>query len=159
MFVTNIDRQPQAGWRLSPALLVAMAVSVVLGLIGGSAYLWAPERAGSLFMAMFLWTLLSATGTALARCVIERVRRGELKRGLLIGFEMSFPLTTCYLVTVALVSAGAPVEAAVPGADVLTAMRPDVLAVAPICYAATLVVALITGPLYALTSPFQTFKK
>jgi hypothetical protein len=149
------DSPPQP-WRFSPAIPVAVAVSVVLGLIGGAAFVWGtPQRAWNAFFATFFWMLISVAGTSLVRCMRERVRRGEWRRGLRISCEMGFPLTTAYLATVALVSAAAG-PAMVPLADGSTVpSRPDMLVVAPVCFAFTMVVILLTGPLYAFTSPFR----
>jgi hypothetical protein len=49
--------------RTSPAFLISAVVGLILGLIGGSAFLWAtPRRAWEIFTAAFLWTLIAAAG-------------------------------------------------------------------------------------------------
>jgi hypothetical protein len=124
--------------RVSPAFLIALGVSLLLGLLGGSAFLWAtPRRAWELATAAFLWTLISAAGTTIGRFFVERVRRGNWRHGLWIAAAQSFPLTTVFLLAAALVAG------------------PAILAPsAPLAYAATLAVALIMGALGVLTSPF-----
>jgi hypothetical protein len=124
--------------RVSPAFLIALGVGLLLGLLGGSAFHWAaPRRAWELATAAFLWTLISAAGTTIGRFFVERVRRGSWRHGLWIAAAQSFPLTTVFLLAAVLVAG------------------PAILAPsAPIAYAATLAVALITGALGVLTSPF-----
>lgn len=132
-----------------------MGISSMLGLIGGSAFLWAgPDRAWDVFMAGFLWTLLVAVGSGLFRCFTERLRRGEWKRGIAIGCEMSFPLTTLYMVAAALITALISEDYVLHNGTVVTS-KPDMLLVAPLFYACTLVVAIVIGPVYVLTSPFK----
>lgn len=134
---------------------IALAVSGLLGLIAGSAFLWASiERAWNIFLAGFLWTLISAAGTALLRCVRERLRYGDWRRGLQIGSVMTFPLTTLYLLMVGLTSAGARSDLALLADGSSVARRPDLIAVAPVLYGITLLLAFFVGPLYALTSPY-----
>lgn len=125
--------------RVSPAFLIALAVALALGLLGGWAFHWAaPRRAWELATAAFLWTLISAAGTTIGRFFGERVRRGGWRRGLWIAAAQSLPLTTAFLLAAALVAG------------------PAILApAAPIAYAATLAVALVTGALGVLTSPFR----
>lgn len=124
--------------RVSPAFLIALAVATVLGLVGGSGFLWAPpRRAWEILTAAFLWTLISAAGTTIGRFFGERVRRGNWRRGLWLAGVQSFPLTTLFLVAAALVGGPGTLAAALP-----------------VCYSATLAVALCTGALGVLTSPF-----
>lgn len=143
-------------WRLSRVHLLAMAVSTVLGLAAGSAFLWAaPRQAWGIFLAGFLWMLIVATATALVRCVRERLGRGEWRRGLALGCEMTFPPTTLFLLGAALASAGVQPEMLALSHGALVASKPDMLTVAPLFYTASLVMALVVGPLYVLTSPFK----
>ncbi len=124
---------------VSPAFLIPLAVSAVLGAIGGSAFRWAaPLQAWNIFIAAFLWTLLAAAGTTIGRFAGERLRRGNWRRGLWLAHLQSFPLTTVFLLAAALGSAGA-------------ALGPSVI---PVLYACTLVVALALAALGVLTSPF-----
>ena len=136
--------------------LIGMAISSVLGLFAGSAFLWAePRQAWSIFLAGFLWTLIAATGTALVRCVRERLQRGEWRRSAILGLAMTFPPTTFYMLGAALASAGIQAEQIVQPNGVIIASKPDMLSVAPIFYSASLAIAFIVGPFYALTSPFK----
>ena len=131
--------------KVSPAFLIALAVSSLLGAIGGSAFIWASQdRAWNIFTAAFLWTLISAAGTALGRYVGERLQRGSWRRGLWIAGVMSFPLTTVYSLVAFGISSAA--EASV---------RPRISAVLPFFYGATLVLALCVGLSWVLTSPFR----
>lgn len=124
---------------VSPAFLIPLAVSALLGAIGGTAFSWAgPARAWNIFIAAFLWTLISAAGTTIGRYAAERVRRGEWGRGLRLAIVQSFPLTTAFLLVAALASAGA-----------------GLLPTAPVLYGCTLAVALPVAALGVLTSPYR----
>ena len=126
--------------RLAPALLIPLVVSALLGLVGGSAFVWADlSRAWNIFIAAFLWTLISAAGTTIGRYSFERLRRGEWRRGLEIAFVQSLPLTTLFLAVAALASANPLV----------------ILGLAPVPYVCTLVVALACAALGVLTSPYR----
>jgi hypothetical protein len=140
--------------RFSIFLLSALASSTLLGIIVGFSFWWAaPERAWDHLIAGFLWVMLIAVGTGLARSVRERIQRGEWRRGLAVGCEMTFPPVTLYMLAVALVSLGAAeVTILTDGTNVVS--RPDMLAVAPIFYGVTMAVAVFIGPVYMLTSPF-----
>ncbi|MFQ3661935.1 MAG: hypothetical protein SNJ69_06020 [Chloroflexaceae bacterium] len=125
---------------MSLAFIVSLSVSAILGVIGGAAFRWTfPEQAWNIFIATFLWTLMSAAGTAIGRCSLERVRRGQWRRGLWIANVQTFPLTTAFLVTSAVVSAG-------------KIFVPELL---PILYGCTLVVALTAAVLGVLASPYR----
>lgn len=124
---------------VSPAFLIPLAVSAVLGAIGGSAFRWAaPAQAWNIFIAAFLWTLIAAAGTTIGRYAGERLRRGQWRRGLWLAHLQSFPLTTAFLLVAAAASAGA-------------ALSPTVV---PVLYACTLVVALALAALGVLSSPY-----
>ncbi len=82
------------------------------------------DRAWNIFLAGFLWTLLLATATALVRCVRERLQRGDRWNGM----EQV--------------------------GNVMVTTRPYLLAVAPVFYASSLLVAIAVGPVHAPTSPF-----
>ncbi|MCX7791707.1 MAG: hypothetical protein N2378_13785 [Chloroflexaceae bacterium] len=125
---------------MSLTFVVSLAVSATLGVIGGAAFRWTfPEQAWNIFVATFLWTLMAAAGTAIARCSRERVRRGQWRRGLWIANIQTFPLTTAFLVTSAVVSAG-------------KIFVPELL---PILYGCTLVVAITAAVLGVLASPYR----
>lgn len=124
---------------ISAAFLIPLGVSAVLGAIGGTAFRWAgPEQAWNIFIAAFLWTLISAAGTTIGRFAGERVRRGQWRRGLWLAHVQSFPLTTIFLLVAALGSAQAAL-----------------LPTAPVLYACTLAVALPVAALGVLTSPYR----
>lgn len=127
-----------------PPLGVALAVSAVLGAIGGSAFHWAGGRAWDVFIAAFLWTLIAAAGTALGCYVGERLVRGAWRRGAWIAGLLTFPLTTVYSLVAFSFSATAESQ-----------RRPDAVAVLPVFYLATLVVAIFLGLSWILTSPFR----
>jgi Kef-type K+ transport system membrane component KefB len=123
----------------SPAFLIPLAVSGLLGAIGGSAFRWAaPEHAWNIFTAAFLWTLISAAGTTIGRFAGERLRRSQWRRALWLAHLQSFPLTTVFLLVAALFSARA-------------ALVPSLL---PVLYSATLTVALALATLGVFTSPY-----
>lgn len=125
---------------MSLTFVVSLAVSAGLGVIGGAAFRWTfPEQAWNIFVATFLWTLMSAAGTAIARYSLERVRRGQWRRGLWIAHIQTFPLTTAFLITSAVVSAG-------------KIFVPELL---PILYGCTLVVALAVAVMGVLASPYR----
>ncbi len=143
--------------QVTPLHLVAMLISMLLGLVAGSSFLWAaPRQAWSIFLAGFLWTLIVSLGAALLRCQREQLRRGEWLRGVVLGCMMIFPQTTLYMLAVALILAGVEANVSVQAYDVFVANKPDWLEVAPIFYAASLVMVLVVGPLYVLTSPFKS---
>lgn len=122
---------------VSPIFLVALAVSAALGSVSGAAFrLTSPGQAWNIFIATFLWTLIAAAGTTIGRFAVERVRRGNWRRGLWLANVQSFPLTTVFL----LVAAG------LGGALSLS--------VVPVLYGCTLILALIMAALGVLTSPY-----
>jgi hypothetical protein len=124
--------------RVSSIFLIALGASALLGLAGGSGFLWAsPRRAWEILTAALLWTLIVAAGTTIGRFYTERVRRGDWRHGLWIVTAQTFPLTTALLLAAALVADFTIIPTA-----------------APVCYAATLAVALVTGLPGILTSPF-----
>lgn len=124
--------------KVSPAFLIPLGVSALLGWIGGSAFRWVgAEQAWNLFTAAFLWTLISAAGTTIGRFAGERVRRGNWRRGLWLANTQTFPLTTVFLGSALIV--GAP-----SGGSVVV-----------ILYLCTLVVAVAMSLLGVLSSPYR----
>ncbi|NJN19701.1 MAG: hypothetical protein HC822_27415 [Oscillochloris sp.] len=124
----------------SPALLISLAVTTVLGLIGGLAFRGGNDmEAWNLFIAMFLWTLISAAGTIIGRFSIERVHRGDWQHGLRLASVQSFPLMICFSGIAAL--CGAPIV----GSTIF------------ILFGSTLIVALTVCILGVLTSPFKRY--
>lgn len=126
---------------ISPALLIALGVSSLLGLAGGAGLRWAaPEQGWNLFTAAFLWTLITAAGTTIGRFTVERVRQGEWRRALRIALIQSLPLTTSFLFVAGLLSMGLALTAA-------TLL---------IFYGVTLTLALVLTVLGVVSSPFRT---
>jgi hypothetical protein len=124
--------------QVSPTFLISLAVSTLLGLAGGAGFLWAePRRAWEILTAAFLWSLIASAGTTIGRFFGERVRRGNWRRGLWLAGAQSFPLTTLFLLAASLAAGFAILPVA-----------------APVCYVATLAIALLTGVMGVLTSPF-----
>jgi hypothetical protein len=122
---------------VSPVFLISLAVSAILGSLGGVAFRMAdPIPAWNIFIAAFLWTLIAAAGTTIGRFAGERVRRGNWRRGLWLAHVQSFPLTTVFLL----------VAASLGGA-----LAPSVI---PVLYGCTLVVALVMAAIGVLTSPY-----
>lgn len=123
--------------RPSPAFLIPLAVSALLGAAGGSAFLWSGgQRAWEILTAAFLWTLIAAAGTTIGRYAGERLRRGEWRRGLRIAAAQSLPLATAFLLCAGAV--GAPIG-------------PSVI---PLAFGAALLVAATTGIMGIITSPY-----
>ncbi len=148
--------QAMRSMHVSAIHLVGLGISLILGLFAGSAFWWAsPEQAWNIFLAGFLWTLLTAMGTAIVRFMRERVQRGDWWHGIAIGCEMTFPLTTLYMLGVVLMTLSLPAGGMVEIRGLMVASRPHMLAVAPVFYTVSLVLAIVLGPLYALTSPFK----
>ncbi len=132
----------------SAAQLVALGLCTLIGLIVGSSFLWTDlDRAWTNLVAGFLWVLVISAASSIVRFVRERIRRGEWRRGIALGCEMTFPTTTMYMLAIGMASLGA--------AEMI---RPDLLMVAPIFYSITLVLAVLVGPVYMLTSPFGTLQ-
>lgn len=123
--------------RVSPVFLIPLAVSALLGMIGGGSFRWAGEpQAWNIFTAAFLWTLISAAGTTIGRFAGERLRRGAWGQGLRLAAIQSFPLTTSFLLISLLL--GAPLAPAV----------------GVVLYSCTLVIALFVAILGVMTSPY-----
>ncbi len=134
--------------------LGALTVVFLIGLLVGSTFLWAaPPQAWDYTIAGFLWVLLIAAGSGLVRAFRERIKRGEWQRCLALGCEMTFPLTTMYILGMVLASAGAA-ETALLANGTSVAGKPDLLVLVPVYYSVTLIIALLLGPAYMLTSPF-----
>lgn len=130
-----IERRPA---RISLIFLIALTVAALLGIVGGTAFRWAAsQRAWEILTAAFLWSLILSAGTTIARFYIERVRRGNWRRGLWLAGAQSFPLTTLFLLAASLVGGLTILPAAIP-----------------FCYVATLAVALLNSTLGVLKSPF-----
>jgi hypothetical protein len=125
---------------VSPAFLIAAAVSALLGLIGGSAVYWLEQRSFSIYIAGLLWTLISAIGTGFGRCAGERLPRGAWRRCLWIAGVQTFPLVTVYLM-------------------IALALQPraELFATIPIIYTCTLGVALFIALSWGFTSPYRTY--
>jgi hypothetical protein len=131
--------------RITSQLLVALSVSALLGLIGGSAFYWAgPTRAWNIFVAAFLWTLIASAGTTLGCYVGERLPRGQWSRTFWVAGVLSFPLTIVYALVAFWLIHGTPLAA-----------PPQPNSVLPFFFAATLAVALCVALSWALSSPFR----
>jgi hypothetical protein len=146
-------------FKFSVFQLISLALSVVVGAIVGSSFVWAPpENAWTYLMVGFLWVLIISAATGLGRCVRERLQRGDWVRGIAIGSEMSFPNTTMFLLGVMLSSLNAP-ETTVLASGASVVSKPDLVMIVPIFYSITLAMAIIIGPVYTLTSPFGVKQK
>jgi hypothetical protein len=125
----------------------------ILGLLVGTSFVWArTDRAWDHMITGFLWVMLVAVGTGLVRSMRERIGRGEWRRSLAVGCEMTFPSTTMYLLGVALVSWIATATPLLSSANMVTLT--EVLRLAPVYYAIALAIALFLGPFCMLTSPY-----
>ncbi|MFV9505041.1 MAG: hypothetical protein AB4911_10810 [Oscillochloridaceae bacterium umkhey_bin13] len=126
---------------LSPAFVIALAVSSLLGFAGGAGLRWAgPEQGWNLFTAAFLWTLITMAGTTIGRFTVERVRQGEWRRAIRIALIQSLPLTTIFLIVATLLSTGEALSAAAP----------------LIFYGVTVILALVLIVLGVVGSPFRS---
>jgi vacuolar-type H+-ATPase subunit I/STV1 len=134
--------------------LAALGAASIIGLIVGYSFVWAtPSRAWDFVIAGLLWVLLISGVMSLARCMQERLPRGDWWRGIAIGCEMTFPVITLYMLGLLLASLGAA-DMVVLADGSQVAGRPHVLEIAPLFYGISLLMALLLGPGYAWTSPF-----
>jgi hypothetical protein len=108
-------RDVRARWGApSPAFLVALAVSAVLGAIGGLALrLLDPPFDWNVFTAAGLWMLISAAGTTIGRASGEKLRRGDWRRAFWLAGVQTLPLATVFLLVAALLGPGFPLIPAV----------------------------------------------
>lgn len=142
---------------LKPLRLAPIVISTLLGLISGSAFLWADlDRAWAIYLGGFLVTLTVAVATASVRCVREQVQRGQWWRGFSLGLATTFPATTLYLAAAALISVGIPHADVLLPNGVLVTSKPDLLKMAAPFYTSSSVLAMVTGPIFMLTSPFRS---
>ncbi|NJL33213.1 MAG: hypothetical protein HC893_04340 [Chloroflexaceae bacterium] len=112
---------------------------------------------GIIFLGGTLWVLLVSAGTGLARCFYERIQRNAWRRGIIVGLQMALFPMTLFLVSMAVTSAGAA-ELVRSASGELVLHRPDIFALAPICYGVALTLGLVLGPSFALTSPFGVWR-
>lgn len=128
---------------------------IVLGLLAGFSFVWAgPDDGSNHLITAFLWVLIASTAMTIAYATVNRVQRGEWLRCLELGAVMMLLPTTLYLLGLVLAAGGAASTVLLPdGSNV--AGRPDVLNVAPILYGAALLMAVLVGPGYMLTSPYK----
>jgi hypothetical protein len=140
--------------RVSVFQKAALGLSSFIGVLVGIAFLQDdPRPAWTCLFGGFLTVMLIMGITGLGRCVQQRIRRGEWRRCLILGSTATFPATTCYILAVWLVSLGTRHEPMM--LDGFPLSHPSLLAVAPGVYLVTLVLALLVGPGYMLTSPFK----
>lgn len=150
----RLEHFPLLAPRRLPTYLVPLLLSTLLGIIAGSAFYWAAlDLAWNIFIAGFLWTLIVGVGSLIAQFVCEQVRQGEWRRGLVIACKAMLPPTTLYMLTVTLVTIGIAAERElVPG---VLPDKPHMLTIVPLFCLITLVIALLLGSAYVLTSPFR----
>ncbi len=141
-------------WQLAQPL--ALLASAALGAYSGWTFRYGNlSLAWLLFIFGFVWVLLISTGLGLWLSFRSRLARGDWRAGLHIGFASAFPLATLYLAAVALLTAPiALVSVPLAGGGQALA-RPDYLRHFPVLYFCSLVVGLLSGPLFAAWSPWR----
>lgn len=147
-------RQSRAfDWYLAQPIMVIAAG--VYGLIAGRMF-----HSGNLplawtaFIFGYVAVLTMELGLAFFLCYRSRLRRGDYRGGFHIGLASAFSLTTVFLGGIALTTLGLESGTVYFNGTVLRT-RPDLLYQMPIFYGCSLLVGLISGPLYALTSPLR----
>ncbi len=88
------------------------------------------------------------------RCTHGHVQRGDWWNGIVPGFEMTFLITTL-MIPVGVITIDPPVDGMKQVDTVMVLTRPNLLAVASVFYASRLMIAIVVGSVYTLTSPFR----
>lgn len=149
-------RSQQAAFRWTIAQPIAIGACALLGAFSG----WMFSRdnlpfAWIMFLFGFVWVLIISLLLGLILAYRTRLARADWRAALHIGFASAFPTATAYLALMALLTWR--IELMVvdlpTGGQALS--RPDLLRHAPVLYLCSLVVGLISGPLYAAASPLQ----
>jgi hypothetical protein len=148
------SQQPAFRWTLAqPA---AIGVCALLGAFSG--WLFSRDNlpfAWIMFLFGFVWVLIISLLLGLILAYRVRLVRADWRAALHIGLASAFPTATAYLALMALLTW--PIKLALielpTGGQALS--RPDLLRHAPVLYLCSLVVGLISGPLYAAASPLQ----
>ena len=141
-------------WRMAQP--IALALSVAMGLLSG--WMFGQSNlslAWMLFLFGFIWVLMFSLALGMWISYRTRLVRGDWRAALHVGFASTFPLATVYFAAVALLTFAIPLVAVpVPsGAKVLS--RPDFLRHFPVMYACSLIVGVLSGPVFALWSPWR----
>ncbi|MBA3946668.1 MAG: hypothetical protein H0X37_19155 [Herpetosiphonaceae bacterium] len=146
-------RSPVYDWHLAQPILLFIAAGY--GFVAG--WLFHGKNlplAWTMFIFGYVAVLTFEMGLALFLCYRTRLRRGDYRGGFHIGLASAFSLTTIFLGAVAVASRGiADGHVLFNGTPLLT--HPNLLHQVPVLYSASLIVGLITGPLYAHTSPLR----
>ena len=149
MNIAYLHSAPRAAFRWRLAQPLALALSGALGAASGAAFgRGSLGFAWMLFLFGFVWVLMISVALGIWLAVRARLARADWRAGLHIGLASAFPPATVYMVVVALLTAHIPLGNVVfpNGAHALS--RPDIL------YCCTLVVSLLSGPLFAVWSPW-----
>jgi len=144
---------PRAAFRWRLAQPIAILVAAGLGVFSGwsfhgdnLAFAW------MMFLFGFVWVLMLSVALGMWIAYRARVRRGDWRAGLHVGFASAFPLATVYLGLVALLTWSIPLTNVAVGAGHALS-RPDHLRHFPVLYACSLLVGVLSGPLFAAWSP------
>ncbi len=158
-FHTYIAERPAFRWRLEQPLAILLAAG--LGILSGWAFGNGSNLgfAWMLFLFGFVWVLIISVALGMWLAVRSHLARGDWRAALHIGFASVFPTTTVYMVMVVLMTAAIPlVNITFPnGAHALA--RPDFLRHFPVLYFCSLIAGLMSGPLFALWSPWKRMER
>lgn len=148
------SQQPAFRWWLVQPL--AIGLCALLGAFSG--WLFTRDNlpfAWIMFLFGFVWVLIISLLLGLILAYRTRLGRADWRAALHIGLASAFPPATAYLALTALLTW--PIKLAqidLPGGGQALS-RPDLLRHAPVLYLCSLVVGMISGPLYAASSPIQ----
>lgn len=146
-------RNPIYDWHLSQPLILIVAASY--GLISGRLFHGSNlPLAWTVFIFGYITMLVLELGLAFFLCYRTRLRRGDYRGGLHLGLASAFSITTMFLGAVALTTFGLP-DGQVMFRGTLMRLRPDLVRQVPVLYACSLLIGLLSGPLYARTSPLR----
>ncbi|HNP69943.1 MAG TPA: hypothetical protein PLO33_00580 [Kouleothrix sp.] len=141
-------------WRLAQPL--ALALSAGLGYLGGASF--SSRNLGfawMMFLFGFIWVLIISVALGLWLAYRVRLARGDWRAALHIGFASAFPPATVYLAMVALLTARIPLTTITFASGQHALARPDFTQHFPILFACSLLVGLLSGPLFAAWSPWR----
>ncbi|KPV49196.1 hypothetical protein SE17_33985 [Kouleothrix aurantiaca] len=145
---SHTTQRPAFRWRLAQPL--ALALSGALGAISGVAFgRGSLGFAWMMFLFGFVWVLIISVALGMWLAVRARLARADWRAGLHIGLASAFPPATVYMAVVALLTAHIPLTNVVfpNGGHALS--RPDIALHFPILYCCSLIVSLLSGPLFA----------
>jgi hypothetical protein len=141
-------------WRLVQPLVLALSAG--LGLFSGSSF--GRGNLGFAWMAFlfgFAWVLMLSVALGMWLAYRAQLARGDWRAGLHIGFASALPLATVYLACVAALTRSIPLASVQFASGGHALARPDFLRHFPILYCCSLLVGMLSGPLFAAWSPWR----